>query len=137
MKVEEIYKKYTVKPELVGPDALISEIIARVAHDRGSRSVFVVDDNQALLGIIRMEDILNRVGARHVARGFARASDVLATMAKHLMIEPLWVTPTDDVDDALKIAVRFSLEDIPVVRVGKVVGEVDCFEMLEGLASKG
>ncbi len=80
-----------------------------------------------------MQDILRRVGVKHVGgRGFMRAGEVLATMARHMMIEPMSVSPEDDVDDALRLAVQFNIEDVPVVRDGKVIGQMDCFEMLYG-----
>jgi len=138
MKIRDVYQRYTARHETVGPEAPIADVIASVARDRGSRDVFVVDESQALSGIIRMDEILRRLGSKHLPeRGFMSASDILGTRAKDLMIEPLSVAPEDDVDDALRIAVRFDLEDLPVVQDGKVVGQIDCFEMLHALQSAG
>lgn len=133
-RVKDVYQRYTPQLELVAKDAPIDEIIDRVADDRGSRSVFVVGEDKTLVGIIRMQDIMHRVGAKHVStRGLIGAADRLATVAKHMMIEPLSVTPEDEIDEALRIAVQFNLEDVPVVSDGKVVGQIDCFEILYGV----
>ena len=133
-KVSDVYQRFTPQLELVAPDAPIDEVIDRVAADRGSRSVFVVESDNRLRGIIRMQDIMHRVGAKHVTtRGFIGAADRLASVAEHMMIEPLAVTPEDEIDEALRIAVQFNIEDVPVVTDGKVVGQIDCFEILYGM----
>ncbi len=134
MKVGDVYGKYTKDHATASPETPITEVIANAACDRGSRAVFVVDENAQLQGVIRMREILRRVGRHHViSRSFGRASDILATRARDIMIEPIAVSPHDDVDCALRIAVQFDLEDIPVVEDGRLVGQVDCFEMLHGL----
>ena len=98
----------------------------------------MIDGNQTLSGIIRMDEILRRLGSKHLPeRGFMSASDILGTRAKDMMIEPLSVEPEDEVNEALRIAVRFDLEDLPVVQDGKVVGQIDCFEMLYALQPAG
>lgn len=133
-KVNEVYQRYTPQLELVSPDAPIEDVIDRVAEDRGSRSVFVVGDDKELQGIIRMQDIMYRVGAKYASRrGLIGAADRLATVAHHMMIEPLSVTPEDEIDEALRIAVQFNIVDVPVVTDGKVVGQIDCFEILYGM----
>ncbi len=134
MKVADVYGKYTKEHATALEDTPITEVIAGAARDRGSRAVFVVDDEQRLRGVIRMREILRRVGRHHViSRSFGRAGDILATCARDIMIEPIAVQLEDDVDCALRIAVQFDIEDIPVVEDGRLVGQLDCFEMLHGL----
>jgi CBS domain-containing protein len=134
MRVADVFGLYTTEHATAAPDTAITEVIAGAARDRGSRAVFVVGDDQRLLGIIRMREILRRVGRQHVvSRSFGRAKDILATRARDIMIEPVAVAPSDDVDKALRIAVQFDLEDVPVVENDRLVGQIDCFELLHGL----
>ena len=39
----------------------------------------------------------------------------------------------DDLEDALKVSVIHNLEDLPVVENEKVIGDLDCFELIEGI----
>lgn len=65
----------------------------------------------------------------------SRLSQTILTSAilDDIMGEPISVSPDDDLEDALKIAVQHDLQDMPVTKNGKVVGDLNCFEILDNL----
>ena len=42
----------------------------------------------------------------------------------------------DDLEEALKMSVVHGIEDLPVVEEGKVIGNLDCFELIKGIKEK-
>jgi len=41
--------------------------------------------------------------------------------------------PADDLEEALRLSVMHGIEDLPVVEEGKVIGNLDCFELIKGI----
>lgn len=131
MKVNDVYRKITKVAEKVHPEDKLEEVIKKVLKSKLSRAVYVVDENDELVGIIRMREILKILGMKYLQEdAFTLLSDILAKTAKDVMIEPVSVSVDDSVGEALKIAVRYELEDVPVTKRGKVIGDLNCFEIL-------
>jgi len=117
--------------DMVLPDASIEEVIASVTQDPASRAVFVVDQERRLLGIISAREILAVLGGQYITeRDFSPARELLATRAADLMGPPYWVSPEADLKEGLKIAVQDEVYDIPVVEGGRVIGTLDCLEII-------
>ncbi len=134
MKVGDVYRKITKVVAKVHPKDKIDEVIKKVSRSKLSRAVYVVDDSDKLVGIIRMREILKILGMRYLQEDvFVLLSEILAKTAKDIMIEPVSVSVDDSVEDALRIAVRYDLEDVPVTKRGKVVGDLNCFELLSSV----
>lgn len=131
MKVGDVYRKITKKVEKVHPEDKVEEVIKKVSRSKVSRAVYVVNESDELVGIIRMREILKILGMRYVQEdALTMLSDILAKTAKDIMIEPVSVSVDDNAEEALKIAVRYELEDVPVTKRGKVIGDLNCFEIL-------
>ena len=129
--VRECYQTVSANADIVEPDTSIDEVIKVISRDTASRSVFVVDPKRGLVGIIRVRDILKFFGARYVNDfGLGAAVDFMAKKACHIMGSPYQVRLDDSLEDALRIAVQSELYDIPVVDNGKVVGNLDCLEII-------
>jgi CBS domain-containing protein len=132
-KVSEHYRSMSAGVDLASPEASIDEVIASVSRDPASRSVFVVDAERRLLGIISARQILAVLGGKYSKDfSFGQTRELLATHAIDLMEVPYWVSPTDDLEEGLRLAVQHELQDIPVVEDGRVVGNLDCLEIITG-----
>ncbi len=137
MKVRDFYQKVTPEADIVGAETSIEDIIEIVAENPASRSVYVVDDKEVLIGIISVKEILNILGARYLKkRSVAIVHEILAKNAADIMRDAEFVCPDDDLEEALKTSVMHSIEDLPVVDEGKVVGNLDCFELIKGIKEK-
>ena len=134
MNVRDCHKTVTPDVDLVGLDSSIDDIIDIISKNPASRSVFVVDTKEKLVGIISVKEVLQILGAKYLQkRSVTVVHEILATTASDIMRDPEFVSPEDDLETALKTAVIQNLEDLPVVKNGKVIGNLDCFELIKGI----
>lgn len=134
MKVRDCYQNVTPGVDLVSVDTSIEDLIDIISANTASRSAFVVDDNERLVGIISIREVIEILGAKYLKkRSFGLAHGILAKIAADIMRDAEFVDIDDDLEEALKIAVLHKFDDIPVVENGKVVGDVDCFELVKGI----
>jgi CBS domain-containing protein len=133
-KVRDYFSLKTPGVDLVTPSTSIEQIIRVVAQNTASRSVYVVDRNEKLIGMISVKEVLGILGAKYARkRTLAVLHDVLSTTAADIMRAVEAVSPEDDLEQALRIAVLHNMEDIPVIENGKVIGNLDCFELIQGI----
>ncbi len=131
MKVKEVYQSVTEKAELVREDDSLPAVIQKVSRDPKSRSVYVVNEKEELVGIIDIRDLLRVAGAKYLHRETMTVISYLtAQKAADIMQPPVSVSPEDDIQEALRLTVQHDLKDLPVVEGGKVVGDLNCFEIL-------
>ena len=131
MKVRDVFQTITKGADVVRETDPIPEVIRKVAQNLATRSVFVVDDEGRLIGIINVRDLLRVAGARFLNRETLTVIPYLtARKASDIMQPPYSVSPDDEIEEGLRLAVQHDLKDIPVVEDGKVVGDLNCFEIL-------
>lgn len=131
MKVKEVYQSVTEKAELVREDDSLPAVIQKVSRDPKSRSVYVVNEKEELVGIIDIRDLLRVAGTKYLQRETMTVIAYLtARRAADIMQPPVSVSPEDDIQEALRLTVQHDLKDLPVVEGGKVVGDLNCFEIL-------
>ncbi len=131
MKVKEVYQSVTEKAELVREDDSLPAVIQKVSRDPKSRSVYVVNEKDELVGIIDIRDLLRVAGTKYLHRETITVISYLtAQRAADIMQPPVSVSPEDDIQEALRLTVQHDLKDLPVVEGGKVVGDLNCFEIL-------
>lgn len=137
MKVRDCYQKITARADLVKIDTSIEDIIEIVSGDTASRSVYVIDEEEKLVGIISVKEILNILGAKYLRkRSVVLAHGILAQTAADIMRDAESVSPDDDLDEALKKSVLHGIEDLPVVENDKIIGNLDCFELIKGIKAR-
>jgi CBS domain-containing protein len=135
MLIKDVYQTFSTEPEIVKPDSSVKDLIQACARNRETRSVHVVDDDRKLLGIVGVRDIMRVVGSRYIERDTVMALPyAMAQTARDIMHEPASVGLEDTIDKALEETVGNWLEDLPVVDAeGRVIGYLDCFEILLNL----
>ncbi|HJM43630.1 MAG: CBS domain-containing protein [Nitrospinota bacterium] len=131
MKVRDVFQTITKGADVVRETDPIPEVIRKVAQDFATQSVFVVDDGEKLVGIINVRDLLRIAGAKFLNRETLTVIPYLtAQKASDIMQPPYSVSPDDEIDEGLRLAVQHDLRDVPVVEGDKVVGDLNCFEIL-------
>lgn len=134
MKVGAVYKKFSGSVDTVSTKTPIKEVIDIFMKSKKRRNVYVVDKSDNLIGLITVNEIFTSVrpdiGPNKIIF-FLKKTDIKT--AKDVMVEPEIVKLTDSLEDALRTAKTFKLHDIPVCSEGKLVGELDAFELVYGL----
>ena len=134
MKVRAVYKKFTRGVDTVKPNTPIKEVIDSFMKSKKRRSVYVVNNSRNLIGLITVNEIFTSVRpdiSPNKIVFFLKKNNIKT--AKDVMIEPEIVTLDDNLEDALRTAKVFKLHDVPVCEKGKLVGELDAFELVYGL----
>jgi CBS domain-containing protein len=89
---------------------------ARVMRDQDIGDVIVIENHQ-VCGIVTDRDIV----VRTVAEAQDSATTTLADVCSHAL---LTVTPTDTVEEAVRLMRTYAIRRLPVVEGGKAVGMV-------------
>ncbi len=136
--VKEIYKTFTVKPLILHENANIEEIIQLLLQNPKSRSVYIVDKENRLTGIISTLIIMK---ATHIIKGkktilkedvFNAMKISKAKTAKDIMHLPIYVYETDKILDVLEKMSNENIQELPVIDKEKhVLGDLNCLEILK------
>ena len=143
MKVRDIHKTITIEPPVVFKNDSIEKVVEVLLKDPRSRSVYVVDKEEKLVGIIPTSIILKTThilkGKRTVAKEdtFNALKISKARVSKDIMLPPIYVFENEDIVDALEAMVMEKVEELPVVdKSKKVIGDLNCMEIIKNLWSK-
>ena len=138
MKVKQIHKIYTIEPPLVYEDTPLKEVIEVLLKDPKSRSIYVVNKEKKLKGVISTNILLKTT---HFLKGkrTLRKEDALnaykissAKVAIDISHPPIFVFEDTDILKALEIMIEENVQEIPVVDSKKVViGDLNCLEILK------
>ena len=134
MKVRDVYKKFSEKVDTVKPNTPINKVVKIFMESKKRRNVYIVDDSENLIGLITVNEIFTSVRpdiSPNKILFFIHKSNIKT--AKDVMTEPEIVKLDDSLEDALRVAEVFKIQDIPVCKNGKLVGELDVFELVYGL----
>ncbi len=136
--VKEIYKTFTVKPPVVPESAKIEEVIRILLQDPKSRSVYIVNSKNKLIGIISTLIILKTThiikGKKTVAKEdvFNALKISRAREARDIMHPPIYVYENDKILDVLEKMSSENIQELPVVDKDKhVLGDLNCLEILK------
>lgn len=130
MKVKDCCNEVTHDADLVKENDSIDKVMSTMAKDPLSRSVYVVDDEKRLLGIIIVKDVLQFLGPQFVNTSVA-IREIFAQTARDMMRAPVSVEMEDPIEKAMEIAIQEWLDDIPVCdKDGRVIGDLNCFEII-------
>ncbi len=140
MKVKDIHKYITIEPPIVHKDATIRDVIEILLKDPRSRSVYIVNDRDILVGIIPTSTILK---ATHILKGkkTLRKEDTFdalkistARYAEDIMHPPVYVFEDEDVKNVLESMVAEGYQELPVVdKDKKVIGDLNCLEIIKAI----
>jgi len=135
--VRDAYRLVVTEPVVVTKDMILHDVIDRIIEEPRTRSAYVVDGRQKLLGMIGLKQMMTAVeGSLTIFDGgkgarAAKRSAPLPFSVEKYMFKPITVTPDDRLISALKKMIEHDLEDLPVVdENGYLIGELNGFEVL-------
>ncbi len=140
LKVKEVYHYLTKTAPVLKSGSSIKEVISLLLRDPFSRSVYIIDDNEFLVGII---STLQLMKLTHLLKGHKtmQKNDIYnavkiskARVAGDIMHPPVYVYETDIVFDILDKMIHEDFQELPVVNKDKkVIGDLNCLEIIQGL----
>ena len=108
----------------IGPEVSVSECV-RLMNEFRIGSMLVMEDGQ-LLGIFTERDAITRV--------LGAALDPVSTNVSRVMTKnPVWVTPSTTLEDAMGIVTNKRIRHLPVVEDGRVLGVVSSGDLTHRL----
>lgn len=136
LKVRDVYEKNSDFVDKVLESNTIEEVVVVMGNNKTTRTVFVVDEAKNLVGLITIHEIFDRVFDEMKPKIIKIFNKKKHLKARDIMRESISVSLDDELDDALRAAKAGKLQDLPVCKDGKIVGELDCFELLYGLVAE-
>jgi len=135
IKVKQIRKLLKTEPTLVHKDDDIESSVFSLTDDPMVRSLFVVDENKKLIGIIALRDIVSFAFKDYIDTdkiGYEMVKNALAKKAEDLIsIYDVYVKEEDSFTQCFNLMFNNNLESIPVVDDNKsVIGVVNMLELL-------
>jgi CBS domain-containing protein len=107
----------------VRPGALISEVV-EIISSRRIGAVLVLDDSDAVLGIISERDVVKGLAQHGPAVQSLTAADLMTP-------KPTTVTPDTSIDHALEIMDAGYFRHLPVVHAGQLVGIISVRDLVK------
>lgn len=134
IKVKDVYNEGSSFVDKVLESDSIEAVVLKMGENKQTRTVFVVDNLSNLRGIITIKEIFDLVFEEMKPEILHAFKQKKSLKARDIMKDAISVSLDDELEDALRAAKAGNLQDLPVCKDGKVVGELDCFELLYGLA---
>jgi len=123
---------------MVKKSAKVHEAVQALINNPNSRAVYVVDDNEKLLGTISYRSLMRASSARFGIRkdGFFSfvqyLKDMLMENVDSLMRKPTPVTNDTKLKNALELMEETRQNDLPVVdNEGRLIGELSGIEIMK------
>jgi predicted transcriptional regulator len=137
--VGDIYQLVCAEPASIKLSQNLTDAIKAMIEKPLSQKVYVIDNENKLIGTITMQTVLRQVGYIYGVREpgmisfFKFMKEILKEDLQEFMNKkPAKVTKTDKVLDALKLMVSSQLNNLPVVDENNVlIGELDGIEILK------
>ncbi len=136
MKVSNCFKKITKKAAIVNENDSIEKVINAMLADKKSRSVYVINSKGKLTGIIPIKEALEFIAPHFAGTKTTKVTDLFANKAKHLMKAPVFVSPDTTLEKALELFIENHLEEVPVIENEKIIGDLNCLEVITALRNK-
>lgn len=134
--VSDVRRIHTRLPVTIKANDSISSIFKAGISGKRCRNIYVVDDDNTLLGVIRMRDMLRKLFPVATLSGeigaiLGNLSVLTADTAGKLMTPAPAVTDSCPLNKVSAILIREGLLELPVVdEKNRIIGEVDASEII-------
>ena len=157
MTVADVYKLIVTETHCVTPETTLVELLPVFNEDLRTRHVYVVDNANVLVGVVRMNDIVRflfpyaslkedghsagfefslNVNVKHM-RDQNEETVLCHTVAELMNDEPRSVTESTRLDDMAAILIQEKINELPVVDdARKVIGQVNVYEVIHAFLEK-
>jgi CBS domain-containing protein len=138
LRVRNVRELIVSKPTTIGPDESIIALLTAINDDKRTRHVYVVDEQNRLLGSVRMLSVVEYLfpfsAALERGGGLIGCSvDWTDKMVRDLLnYHPFMVNEVDQLVDAARIMMREKITELPVIDTdGRVIGQINMYEIIE------
>jgi len=140
-KVADIRHLLVEEPTCVGPDEPIERLLEAMVADLRTRHVYVVDERNRLLGVVRMNRVVEflfpyAACGEESRDGFVRAGALLDVLdARHVreIMNPSPSVAREDTPlaEVCRLLAQEQINELPVVdEQNRVVGQVNVYEVI-------
>jgi len=134
-RVKDIRNLITQNASIVKEDDPILKVAEEIVSDPKTRSVYVVDKKNKLVGIIPVIELVQYLYYEYIPQEYIlyRFPVILSSeaTAKDIMLPPLYVHDDEEISSALVKMFKNNLKELPVVdEEMHVVGDLNILELI-------
>jgi CBS domain-containing protein len=122
--LSELLEEHHASIHSVNPDVSVTECVQQMNEQRIG-AMLVIEDER-LLGIFTERDAITKVLGAGLEPSYTKVSAVMSH-------DPICVTPTTTLDDAMAIVTTQRIRHLPVIQDGKVLGMVSSGDLTHWL----
>jgi len=139
MCVADIRNLLVAQPATIGSEQSEQELLAKMIEDPRSRHVYVVDKGRVLIGVVRMNSVVEHLfpfsaaaeqGAQLIVGSLASFEG--RTAAELMDDNPRFVHESTTLSEMASILMREKINELPVVdSERRVIGQVNVYETIK------
>lgn len=134
-RVKDIRNLITQNASTVREDASLLKIAEAIVEDQKTRAVYVINNENKLVGIIPVNEIIQYIYYEHIPEEYIlyRFPVILSSnaTAKDIMLPPVYVYDHEELTSALVKMFKNNLEELPVVdNEMHIVGDLSVLELI-------
>jgi len=135
IKVRDIRNLITQKASIVHRDDSLLKVAKKIVDDPKTRAVYVVDDNEKLVGIIPVIELVQYLYSEYIPQEYIlyRFPILLSGNPKagDIMLPPVYVHDDEKITDAFIKMFKNNLKELPVVDENMhIIGDLNILEMI-------
>ena len=139
LKINDVMHLVVKNPTVVKKDETISKLLDAVNKDLKTRHVYVVDDENRLIGSVRMNSIVKYLFPMKAILSSSITShsnlnvNIFSATAENLMkMDPFSVKAESTLSSAATIMIKEEINELPVVDDEmKIIGQINVYEIIE------
>jgi len=139
MHVADVRDLLVGKPSVIGPDQTEQELLAKIVEDPRTRHVYVVDEKHVLIGVVRMNWVVEHLfpfssvierGTQLIVAGLASFEG--RTVAELMDDNPHFVYESTTLSEMATILMQEKINELPVLDdERRVIGQVNIYEVIK------
>ncbi len=135
VRVKDIMDLVTTKAAIVREDAPLNDVLREMVKDPKTQSVYVVDKDGRLSGIITLNIALQYLYSDHIPPRYLEFNvsviEGSKVVARDIMLPPVYVRSEEPASEAFVKMFENHLQEIPVVDENmKIIGDVHGLELI-------
>lgn len=139
LSVADVWELVVDKPSTIGPDAPLVELLEKTVEDTRTRHIYVVDEENLLLGVVRMTTVtellfpLPALGAvMSDPYLFHRINLGGQTVREVMNQKPRTIHSDSGLQDLARILIQEKITELPVVDTSnRLLGQVNMYEIIK------
>ena len=140
MKVGEIMHLAVNNPTIIKADADMKELLFSINKDLRTRHVYVVNEEDKLIGSVRMNAVVKYLFPYCAAITSGISLSTRSTLnlfpdkvSDFMNKDPFFIKENDLLETCAKVMIEEKINELPVVDDNmKLIGQVNVYEMIEG-----